>query len=218
MSRENHNEAVLKGNSSSAASPLTVVIASSNKGKISEINAIFSGLGCEVKSIYDVFDSVSDVEETGQTFEENALLKIRHLPDHPNYIYLSDDSGLEIAALNGAPGIYSARYAGTGATSEQLCQKVLTELQTISDRAAQFRSVIALKFPGGRLETCNGIVKGHITRHMAGTGGFGYDPVFIPEGKTITFAQMPAAEKNRISHRYRALKKAQALIEAYLAN
>jgi len=127
---------------------------------------------------------------------------------HPDRIYLGEDSGLEVDALGGAPGIYSARYAGPNATPTDFCQKILSELATKSDRSAKFHSAIALKFPDGHIEVVHGLVEGSIALGMRGENGFGYDPIFIPDGFEQTFGEMQKEEKHRLSHRYRALKQA----------
>jgi XTP/dITP diphosphohydrolase len=121
---------------------------------------------------------------------------------------LADDSGLEVTALNGAPGVYSARYAGDECSYNLNNEKLLTELQGVEDRSARFRTVIALSDPEGNVQTLEGICPGHIIVERRGTNGFGYDPLFIPDGYTETFAELDVAVKNRISHRARALQKA----------
>jgi non-canonical purine NTP pyrophosphatase (RdgB/HAM1 family) len=191
---------------------MKLVIASNNLHKIAEIKEIFADLNLEVVSYHQVFPDFVEVEEDGVTFEANALKKARTFAMHPEHIYLADDSGLEVAALNNEPGIYSARYAGEGATKTDLCQKILRNLAGNANRAAQFRSVIALKFPDGNCQVVEGILKGTITQEMRGENGFGYDAIFVPEGYTKTLAEMAAEEKNQLSHRFLALQQARKLI------
>jgi XTP/dITP diphosphohydrolase len=158
---------------------------------------------------------VPEVEESGSTFEENAVLKAvtisRLLPD----LVVADDSGLEVEALGGAPGVYSARYAGEGATDAENVAKLLAELANATSEdepAAQFRCVLAVAREGTVLQIFNGVVHGVITRKPAGTRGFGYDPVFKPDGSALTFAEMGDAAKNAISHRARAVEQLRAFL------
>jgi XTP/dITP diphosphohydrolase len=158
---------------------------------------------------------VPEVEESGRTFEENAVLKAvtisRLLPD----LVVADDSGLEVAALDGAPGVYSARYAGERATDAENVAKLLVELanaSTADEPAAQFRCVLAVAREGTVLQIFNGAVHGVITRTPAGTQGFGYDPVFKPGGSALTVAEMGDAAKNALSHRARAVEQLRAFL------
>ncbi|MEC8678586.1 MAG: RdgB/HAM1 family non-canonical purine NTP pyrophosphatase [Candidatus Margulisiibacteriota bacterium] len=184
---------------------LKLVLYTNNAHKVAEIKTMFDLPGLEIVSYRDVFRMRIDVVEDGSTFEENALIKVNALPPHPNYIYLAEDSGIEVAALNGAPGIYSARYAGPDATREDMCQKLLKECYGAGNRDAQYQAVMALKFPDENIQTFTGIVRGSLAHEMTGDGGFGYDPIFIPEDYDITFAEMDPDEKNQLSHRYHAL-------------
>ncbi len=193
-----------------------LVIASNNQHKITEIKHIFQDLPINVVSYTELFPDFVEVEEDGKTFQENAEKKVRAFTPQKNCIFLADDSGLEIIALDGKPGIFSARYAGENATKEQLCQKILADLQNIEYRVAQFNSTIALLFPNNKLEIVQGIVKGDITYEMRGKNGFGYDAIFVPEGYYQTFAEMDAKEKNALSHRYLALQKAKHCIAFFL--
>ncbi len=185
---------------------MRVVVASGNAHKVTEIQSILGDL--QVCRFDDVFGYPHDAVEDGLTFEANAIKKIDFLPLLPDTIYLSDDSGIEVDALNGAPGIYSARYAGEGATSTQMCTKILSAIAGEPNRQAQFRCVIALRFPDGRIETIDGVVAGVLDHEMRGGDGFGYDPIFIPDGYTQTFGEMSAKLKNELSHRGRALRLA----------
>jgi len=143
--------------------------------------------------------------ETGSTFEQNAALKAVSVSQNVEEIVMADDSGLEVDVLNGAPGIYSARYAGKSATDAANIDKLLRELSNVEDRSARFRCVIALAREGKVLATVEGRVEGMIVDPPRGNGGFGYDPVFQPAGFEQTFAEMPAELKNRISHRGKAM-------------
>ncbi len=148
-----------------------------------------------------------DIPETGSSLEENALIKARYYHGKTGEPCIADDTGLEVAALQGAPGVYSARYAGEAATSQDNVTKLLSELKERLDREARFRTVIAFIDHDGREYLFEGIVKGRITTTARGEKGFGYDPVFQPEGYPLTFAQMDAAEKNEISHRGKAVRQ-----------
>ena len=147
-----------------------------------------------------------DIPETADTLEGNALQKARYVKDKFGYDCFADDTGLEVEALGGAPGVFSARYAGPGHDSEANMRKLLKELEGKMNRQAQFRTVVALLLEG-REYTFEGIVCGTILTERRGTAGFGYDPVFVPEGYAETFAEMGSEEKNRISHRARAVQK-----------
>ncbi|HMO05074.1 MAG TPA: RdgB/HAM1 family non-canonical purine NTP pyrophosphatase [Kiritimatiellia bacterium] len=187
---------------------MRLVIATRNRHKLDEIRAILDQPTLELLSSFD-FPGVPDVEETGTTFEENAALKARALATATGLWAMGDDSGLEVDALGGAPGVYSARYAGLPAVDYAANnRKLLAALAGQPDRRARFRTVLALAAPDGRLFTCEGTCPGTIADAPRGEGGFGYDPLFIPDGSTLAFAEMPAAEKNRISHRGRALAAA----------
>lgn len=187
---------------------MKVVIATSNAHKILEIREILSPLGIEVVGA-DAMGGMPDVVEDGTTFEENAAKKAQagalafHCP------VLADDSGLEVLALNGEPGIYSARYAGEGGNDGRNLAKLLKKLEGIEDRRAQFVCCIAMANADGSLRgTVRGIVKGRMADAPRGNGGFGYDPGFIPEGYDQTFGELPAEIKNGMSHRGNALKEA----------
>ena len=195
---------------------MKIVIASNNTHKIKEIRAMFQGLDCEVLSYVDILGYPVDVIEDGETFCENAIKKLIDLPQPEQYFCLADDSGLEVEALDGAPGINSARYAGEGATTEQLCRKLLQEMQGKVGRNARFTTVIALQLPNQTVDIVSGHIKGIITEQMRGTEGFGYDSVFQPNGYDRTFAEMAPHEKNCISHRYIALENTKKRIAEFL--
>ncbi|MEY2546736.1 MAG: XTP/dITP diphosphohydrolase [Verrucomicrobiota bacterium] len=149
--------------------------------------------------------TIAAIEETGRTFAENATLKALAVSQDRHLLVVADDSGLEVDALDGAPGIFSARYAGANATDAQNIEKLLRELAGKRDRSARFRCVIALARNGDLLGTFEGAIEGVIVDLARGGGGFGYDPVFQPEGFDKTFGELPAATKNQISHRARAI-------------
>ncbi len=186
---------------------MKLVIATRNAHKLEEIRAIFDFQGLEVLSAFD-FPDIPDVIEDGDTLEANAIKKAVEIAKATNCWAMADDSGLEVAALDGAPGVYSARYAGEQCSYSDNNEKLLCELTGKADRSAQFRTVIALSDPEGNVKTVEGDCPGQIIEELRGTNGFGYDPLFVPEGYTETFAELPAEVKNRISHRARALQKA----------
>jgi XTP/dITP diphosphohydrolase len=154
-----------------------------------------------------------DIAETADSFEGNSLIKAKYVYENFNIDCISDDSGLEVTALNGAPGIYSARYAGEQGNSDKNMEKLLTELHGKENRSAQFRTVVTY-IRKGEVFSFNGIVKGTITHSKQGEGGFGYDPIFQPEGFDITFAQMSPSQKNPISHRGKAIAALLAFIQS----
>lgn len=183
-----------------------VVIATKNKGKARDFEAIFGPLGYEVLTLFDVAPSM-DIEETGTTFEENAVLKAEALAKDLGQLVIADDSGLEVDALNGEPGVYSARYAGDH-DDEANIDKVLANLAQTPDneRTARFVCCLAITGPNFPTMTVKGYCEGQILRERQGTDGFGYDPIFyMPElGKTL--AQVTAEEKGKVSHRGNALR------------
>lgn len=201
-----------------------LVFATNNAHKLEEVSAML-GDRFELLSLNDI-GCTADIPETADTFSGNALQKAAYIYTHYGMDCFADDSGLEVDALNGAPGVYSARYAemdpsfpggdtvpaGAGHDSEANTRRLLSELKGISGRGAQFRTVIALIL-GGENFFFEGIVRGVITEEKRGSNGFGYDPVFVPEGFTETFAELPAAIKNAISHRAVSVKKMGAFLE-----
>lgn len=182
---------------------MELVFASSNEHKVKEIQEI-TGADIILKSLNDIacFD---DIPETGSTFAENAGQKSRYIFDRYACNCFSDDSGLEIDALNGEPGVYSARYSGSR-DFEQNMQLVLNKMEGQKDRNARFKTVISLIL-NGKEHYFEGSIEGNITLKKSGSKGFGYDPIFKPDGYEISFAEMDPAEKNRISHRAIAIKK-----------
>ena len=182
-----------------------LVFATNNAHKLEEIRAIL-GDKINILSLNDI-DCHADIPETADTLEGNARLKAEYIYQNYGMDCFADDTGLEVEALNGAPGIYSARYAGgAGHDSEANMCKLLSELEGKTNRKAQFRTAICL-IEGGEEHLFEGIVRGTILQERRGTAGFGYDPIFQPEGYTETFAEMENEEKNKISHRARAVQK-----------
>lgn len=196
-----------------------VVVASRNRAKAAEIAQILAdeGLGCEVVSLAD-FPDVSLPPETGRTFAENAVAKARHAAAATGLPAIADDSGLEVDALDGRPGIYSARYAGDNAGDEERCQKLLEEMRDVPDDQRQARFVCAAAYaePDGQVLVTEGASLGRIAREPAGTGGFGYDPIFIPRGRSCSMAQLTPGQKNAISHRGRAFRLLSRAIREHL--
>ena len=180
---------------------MKLVFATNNRHKLDEVRAIV-GDRVEVLSLNDI-GCHDDIPETADTLQGNALIKARYIYEKFGVDCFADDTGLEVEALDGAPGVYSARYAGEECDSEANMKKLLQNLTGKSNRNAQFRTVIALIIKGEE-KLFNGIVKGTITEEKRGDSGFGYDPVFVPEGFSESFAQMSGDMKNSISHRYRA--------------
>jgi len=186
---------------------MKLVIATRNRHKLEEIHAIFNFQGLEVCSAFD-FPHIPDVVEDGDTLEANAIKKAVEICQATGLPALADDSGLEVEALNGEPGVYSARWSGEGCTYADNNLKLLRELAGKGNRRARFRTVIALALPGEEPQTVEGSVQGIIIEELRGDQGFGYDPLFMPDGYNQTFAELPAEVKNKISHRARALNAA----------
>ncbi len=180
-----------------------LIFATNNAHKLDEVRSIL-GSRFTIKSLKDI-GCDADIPETADTLEGNALMKARFLYEKYGVDCFADDTGLEVTALGGAPGVHTARYAGNH-DSEANMNKLLNELEKKSDRSAQFRTVIALIIEGKEF-LFEGIVKGTIAKEKTGDGGFGYDPIFIPEGFTQTFSQMGNDSKNHISHRALAVEK-----------
>ena len=182
-----------------------IVFATNNKHKLDEIREIL-GKNFEIVSLKDIGCDV-DIPETGNTLEDNALQKVKYIKQHYGMDCFADDTGLEVEALNGAPGVHSARDAeGTDHDSNAKMDKLLKELGNNNNRKARFRTVIALLLNGETYQF-EGIVNGHIAYEKHGTEGFGYDPIFVPEGYDHSFAELGMDIKNHISHRARAVKK-----------
>lgn len=188
-----------------------ILLATNNKHKVEEIQAILKDLGYEVLARDQVYDGNFDVDENADTLAGNALLKAQALRNlvSESYMVLADDTGLFVDALDGAPGVHSARYAGDAHDDEANKKKLLKELEDLpeADRTARFKTVLALMGAGKDPVFIEGILEGKIATEERGNSGFGYDPLFIPEGYQISLGQMNPEEKNRISHRHNALIK-----------
>jgi XTP/dITP diphosphohydrolase len=191
-----------------------IVIASRNEGKIKEIKNALHGMDIEFLSLAD-FPDIPDVEEDGSTFDDNAMKKAQAVFEHVKITTLADDSGLEVKHLQNQPGVRSKRYAGENATDEQNNDKLLKELDgiDIDNRRARFRSVIVLYNSLLNNISFEGKCDGYVIEERKGLNGFGYDPLFVPEGYTKTFAELDLVTKNKISHRGRALRNLRNYIE-----
>ncbi len=191
---------------------MKVVLATKNPHKLEEILSILGEIpGVEFLTFRDI--PLPDVEETGGTLEENAILKATSVARETGLPALAEDTGLEVEALGGAPGVRSARFAGENKDYRANNEKLLGLLKGVTDRRARFRTVAVLALPDGRTWTAEGVLEGRIAETPRGEGGFGYDPLFIPEGETRTLAEMSPEEKNRISHRRRALEAMRSILE-----
>lgn len=192
-----------------------LLIGSGNRHKAQELSHLLVGLPWEVKSLAD-YPEVDEPEEDGTTFEENAVKKVRYYGERFGVACVADDSGLEVDVLDGAPGVYSARYAGEGCTYADNNEKLLDALEVYvwHERTARFVCCAAFLRPGGEPHVVRGTVEGHIAMEGFGDNGFGYDPLFVPAGHDRTFGEMPPEQKHKLSHRGRAF----AQIRAYLEN
>jgi XTP/dITP diphosphohydrolase len=193
---------------------MQLAAATTNQGKLEEIRAVLTELTPHLEVLgLDRFPDLGPIEEPGQTFEENALHKAKAVARHTGLVSLADDSGLEVDALNGAPGVYSARFSGDGASDAANNDKLLRLLESVppEERTARFRCVLAVFAPSGEHFLCQGSWEGRIASAPAGESGFGYDPVFIDEESGLTAAQMDRSAKNERSHRGRALQRFSAL-------
>jgi len=186
--------------------PLTIVMATRNKGKTAEIRQLLADYPVIIKNLDD-FGPIPEVEEDGTSFDENAYKKASFAARILGYPALADDSGLVVEALDGAPGIHSARYAGADASDTDRCNKLLMAMKAQANRNAAFECVISIAVPTGPALTYEGRCEGLIGEALAGTGGFGYDPLFYDPTLKKTFAQMTPAEKNNISHRGKAFQE-----------
>jgi len=188
---------------------MELIFASHNENKVKEIRKLFSP-EITILSLNDI-DFHEEIDETGSTLEENSKIKAQTIFDLTGENVFADDSGLFVEALGGAPGVFSARYAGTGNSSDNI-QKLLSEMNEFDNRKAYFKTTICL-FLNGEIHFIDGEIHGEILREIRGTDGFGYDPVFKPNGFDKTFAEMDLIQKNQISHRALAIKKLITFIE-----
>lgn len=197
---------------------MKLVFASHNRDKVIELQDALSDLPLEVSSARD-YPQVGAVEETGDTLEENALLKARALFHATGELCLADDTGLEVKALGGAPGVRSARFGGPEQSYEKNLAKLLADMSQLptAERGARFRTVVAIVFPDESELVMEGTCEGVILSEPRGEGGFGYDPVFFIPERSKTFAEMSLKEKQELSHRGRAMRKARSMLKAYLA-
>ncbi|CEG23170.1 Non-canonical purine NTP pyrophosphatase [Planococcus massiliensis] len=196
-----------------------VIIATQNKGKAKDFEALFGPLGYEVLTLRDVAKDM-DVEETGVTFEENAILKAEAVAEALQTTVIADDSGLEIDALNGEPGVYSARYAGEAKSDEANIEKVLRKLEGVPEeqRTARFRCVLAIASPNKETVTYSGFCEGVILSERRGENGFGYDPIFYVPSEGKAMAELVPEEKAAISHRGNALRELEKAMPEWLNN
>lgn len=194
---------------------MPIVLATRNPGKITEIKALLTGVRVAPAAS---FPGCPEPKESGRTFEENALIKARAVARYTGRTALADDSGLEVDALDGAPGVHSARYAGTDATDRDNIIHLLNALDGIPDagRGARFRCVMTVVAPDGRTWTEEGVCEGRILQALRGDTGFGYDPLFVPAGYEHTFGELSATIKNRISHRALALRRIAVVLKTLL--
>lgn len=197
---------------------MLIVVATGNRGKLEELSTLLGPLGVEIKSLAD-YPRVPEVVEDGETFAENAVKKAREVAGATGEIALADDSGLEVDCLGGAPGVYSARFAGEDKDDRENNKKLLRLLEGVpaEKRGAQFRCVVALAVPGGGVYTAEGVCRGVIGTMPEGQGGFGYDPLFIVPERGKTFAQLDMEAKNAVSHRGRAFALAREIIAGIIA-
>lgn len=182
---------------------MKICFATHNENKLREVRSLLKGI--EIVGLRDLGQSV-EIPEDGLTLDENAGIKASFVWDKYKTNCFADDTGLEVEALDGAPGVYSARYAGEAKDSAANMELLLENLQGVDNRKARFRTVISL-IMNGEVKTFEGVVNGTIARNLSGAEGFGYDPVFVPEGYNVTFAEMSMADKNEISHRGRAIRE-----------
>ncbi len=197
-----------------------LLVATMNSGKLDEFTSMLTGIDVEIVCLPDLKDEVAEVDETGATFDENARLKASGYAQRTRLHTLADDSGLEVAALGGRPGVLSARYGGENKTSTEKMEVLLNELRLSggADRSARFVCSLAFAEPTGRiLFEARGICTGRISRRPRGEGGFGYDPIFVPEGFAETFGQLPAAVKQSVGHRGRALAQIVPFLRRFYA-
>jgi len=196
-----------------------LVLATRNAKKLAELDRLLAGAGLDVQIVgSDAFSELPEIEETGSTFAENSLIKARAVSTHTGLIAIADDSGLCVDALDGQPGIYSARWAGQGATDESNLDLVLEQIRDIEParRTAHFACAAALVLPSGEEYVVQGQVNGVLLTQRRGVGGFGYDPIFLPDGFDITTAEMTSEQKDAISHRGQAMRALVPVIQEHV--
>ena len=196
-----------------------LVLATRNAKKLAELDRLLAGAGLDVEILGSaVFSDLPEIEETGSTFAENSLIKARAVAAHTGLIAIADDSGLCVDALNGQPGIYSARWAGQGATDESNVDLVLEQIREVEParRTAHFACAAALVLPSGKEYVVQGQVNGVLLTQRRGVGGFGYDPIFLPDGFDITTAEMTSEQKDAISHRGQAMRALVPVIQEHV--
>lgn len=194
---------------------MKLLLATRNRNKVTELQAMLEGTGWQILTLADIED-MPDVEEDGATFEENARKKALSAARRTKMWTLAEDAGLEVDALGGEPGVLSARYCGEGASDADRMRKVLDRIVAVPDerRTARFRCVMCLVDPAGN-ETCfEGRCEGRISHHARGSYGFGYDPIFMPEGQALTFGELGQSVKSRVSHRARAMRQVIAFLQS----
>lgn len=195
------------------AETFELLVATHNAGKVRELGRLLADAPVRLRLLSE-WPDIPEAVETGSTFAENAVIKALHYSERAGLLTLSDDSGLEVYALGGRPGVHSARYCGPRATYDERMARLLSELEAAGgERGARFVSVIALANPStGEVKTFEGVVEGSIARAPRGANGFGYDPVFVPDGHEKSFGELPDDIKHQISHRARALRQAAAYL------
>ncbi|CAB4775614.1 MAG: RdgB/HAM1 family non-canonical purine NTP pyrophosphatase [Actinobacteria bacterium] len=196
-----------------------LVLATRNAKKLAELDRLLASAGLDVEILgSDAFSDLPEIEETGSTFAENSLIKARAVAAHTGLIAIADDSGLCVDALDGQPGIYSARWAGPGATDESNLDLVLEQIRDVepAQRTAHFACAAALVLPSGEEYVVQGQVDGVLLTQRRGVGGFGYDPIFLPDGFDITTAEMTSDQKDAISHRGQAMRALVPLIQDHV--
>ena len=196
-----------------------LVLATRNAKKLAELDRLLAGAGLDVEILgSDAFGDLPEIEETGSTFAENSLIKARAVSTHTGLIAIADDSGLCVDALDGQPGIYSARWAGEGATDESNLDLVLEQIRDVepAHRTAHFACAAALVLPSGEEYVVQGQVNGVLLTQRRGVGGFGYDPIFLPDGFDITTAEMTSEQKDAISHRGQAMRALVLVIQEHV--
>lgn len=191
---------------------MNIVLVTENEHKVREFKSLID-TGYTVVSIKDLEPNFKGAEENGTTFLENAIKKVEECTQKPDTLFLADDSGLCIDALNNQPGIFSARYAAGFSNVEDACDTLIDRVRSFKNKSAYFECAIAIKDMYGNIQSVSGTVSGVISDERRGSNGFGYDPIFVPDGYNQTFAELPVDLKNQLSHRYRALTQVNQLIK-----